>query len=512
MSDEISGGVDLSSLGSFDFTPAWAKNGEKKVTVGNERQQESESEARRPMRRGDGAPRAMRPQSGGRNGEGFRRGGDFKGAPRPQRQRREDRPAPLDAEIKVLPESKALGTIIRRLQNDVHAYKLKDLAYFFLDNPGSVSLKITPRDPQAQSFYQCKACGFASMREEEVVSHAIAAHLGDYFDSREIETEPPKGSFPCVARCGLSGVLLGPPNIHEFAATVREIISTKYPRMSEAEYRSHIEMVRDPEVVEEWRKQAVKKTVFFAKGRADEEGAPSVDRERAEGEFRRSFLPSLVVRVKNLMITAEAALKSPDAPIVRAAGAALESERRAPYGMCLALRGAFRHRGLKFFRVNDARGQEFVTNTVYKEFDTEHAIAELASVAKFLAANPCLDKSEFPEQPDFEKHLNWLVSTGHAVAFTNGVFSIVEKFPKYGPQWKKRAKKQAAENAEAEKPAEEAQPAADEPKAEVQVDAEAQVVEEPVAQMAEAPKAEETAIQETTSNEEQKDEASTQLA
>ena len=46
----------------------------------------------------------------------------------------------------------------------------------------------------------------------------------------------------------------------------------------------------------------------------------------------------------------------------------------------------------------------------------------------------------------------------------------------------------------------------------MQVDAEAQVVEEPVAQMAEAPKAEETAIQETTSNEEQKDEASTQLA
>ena len=37
-----------------------------------------------------------------------------------------------------------------------------------------------------------------------------------------------------------------------------------------------------------------------------------------------------------------------------------------------------------------------------------------------------------------EKHLNWLVTTGHVVAFTNGVFSPVEKFPKYGPQWQKK--------------------------------------------------------------------------
>ena len=36
------------------------------------------------------------------------------------------------------------------------------------------------------------------------------------------------------------------------------------------------------------------------------------------------------------------------------------------------------------------------------------------------------------------KHLDWLASTGHIVAFSNGVFSEVEKFPKYGPKWKKR--------------------------------------------------------------------------
>ena len=85
----------------------------------------------------------------------------------------------------------------------------------------------------------------------------------------------------------------------------------------------------------------------------------------------------------------------------------------------------------------------------YKPFDADHAIPELAAAARFVADNPCCDKSEFPKDvPDFEKHVAWLVSTGHVVAFTNGVFSAVEKYPKYGPQWKKRGKKPAAPNAE----------------------------------------------------------------
>ena len=220
--------------------------------------------------------------------------------------------------------------------------------------------------------------------------------------------------------------------------------------MSEEQYRAHIEMVRDADAIEEWRKGATKKTMFFAKGTADQEGAPGLSREQAEGEFRRTIMPSLVDRPKHLMITAEVAMKSPVKPLQWAVRDAVEQERRAPYNMCFALRGAFHHRKLKFFRVNDARGQEFVTNVEYKEFDAEHAIPELAAAAKFVAEHPCCDKSEFPQEPDFEKHVEWLVSTGHVVAFTNGVFSAVEKFPKYGPQWKKRGGKKAEEAEKAE--------------------------------------------------------------
>ena len=453
MSEENANVLDL---GSFDFTPAWAKK-DAGVSVGKIR---PEKEGMRDEGRGMRKPFGERKSFGDRKPFGEKKPfGDrkpFAKKPFDRRPRFEDRPKPLDVEVKVLPETKALGTIIRKLQSDTKAYKLKDLAYFFLDNPSSVLLKITPKAKvqgiggEAEGiplprFIQCKACGFASTREEDVIEHIVSAHLGDYYDSKEVEVEPPKGNFNCVAKCGLSGVLLGPPNIHEFNAVVKEMIRTKYPEMSEEQYRAHIEMVRDADTIEEWRKGATKKTMFFAKGTADQEGAQGYGREQAEGEFKRTILPSLVDRPKNLMITAEVAMTSPVKPLQWAVRDAVEMERRSPYNMCFALRGAFHHRKLHFFRTNDAHGQEFVTNVEYKEFDAEHAIPELAAAAKFVAEHPCCDKSEFPADADFEKHLAWLVTTGHVVSFTNGVYSAVEKFPKYGPQWKKRATAKAEE-------------------------------------------------------------------
>ena len=507
MEQEESPKLDLGSLGSFDFTPDWAKK-DAGVTVGKVRPERDRpaSTDKKPFgeRRqfGEKRPFGDKRQFGPK--KPFSRDGDrkpFGRGPAPERQR------PLDVDVKILPETKALGTIIRKLQQDAHAYKLKDLAYFFLDNPESVLLKITPRaaegaEPQ-RSFFQCKACGFASVNEADVVEHALAAHISDYYDAKEIEVEPPKGNFSCVAKCGLSGVLLGPPNIHEFGATVREMIRTRYPDMSEEQYRSKIEMVRDPEVIEEWRKGAVKKTVFVPKGQAEVEGVATLTREQAEGEFRRTVLPSLVDRPKNLMITADIALKSPVKPLVWAVRDALEAERRSPYGMCFALRGAFHHRKLNFFRANDARGPEFVTSAELKEFDPAHAIPELAAVAKFIAEHPCCDRTELPTAEGTLQHLQWLVSTGHVVAFAKmGVYSAVEKFPKYGPQWKKRSAKKADSPAE--------QPVAQEQSA-VQEQPIAQ--EQPVAQ--EQPTAQEQpAAQEPIEEkkEEPQNEASTQLA
>jgi hypothetical protein len=442
MDKEETSKVDLGTLGSFGFTPDWAKK-DAGVTLGKGAAKASrfaEGEARerdgRVAARGERKPFVKK--SFDRKGGGFGAGGGKSNW---------EKPKPLDAEVKVLPETKALGTIIRKLQNDYHAYKLKDLAYFFLDNPSSVLLRITPK-VEGEKIYQCKACGFAALNEEDVASHILNAHLGDYYDSKEVECEAPKGNFNCVAKCGLTGVLLGPPNVHEFNSIVKEMIRTKFPNMSEEEYRSHIEMVRDAEAIEQWRAGATKRVIFTAKGAGED--AAILTREQAEGEFKRTILASLMDVPKHALVTLEMALKTPSKPLLWAARDAVEAEKRAPYGMLFALRGAFHHRKMHFFRANDPRGPEFVTNVELKEFDMEHAIPELVKVAAFIAEHPCAPKVDIAPDAEAEQHLVWLATTGHVVAFTNGVFSAVEKNPKYGPQWQKKWKTKSAEVKSAE--------------------------------------------------------------
>lgn len=408
------------SIGAFDFTPDWAKK-DAGVSVGRAMRPAEEASSRQKQSTFSQRGRAQ-----------LRQKRMDKDRPAPRQQAGFRREPALEADIKVLPDNKAFGTVVKKLQHTGLAYKLKDIAYFFLDNPPSVLLKIVPKG--GEKFHQCKICSFASASQDDVAEHILSEHLGDYYESSIVETDPPKGDYPCVARCGLSGVLIGPPNFHDFNSNIREMIRTRYPSMSESEYRSRIEMVRDKEAVEEWRKSASKKTLYRQKDAGD--GEYTLTRAEAEGRFRMNFMPSLVAEPKHLMITADKALTSPCRPLAAAAAKALEEECRTPRGMCFALHGAFHYRKMNFFRVNDARGQEFVTAVQYKVFDTEHAIEELAETARFITEHPCSFKSEIAGDASGEKNLSWLVSTGHVVAFANGAYSAVEKFPKYGPQWR----------------------------------------------------------------------------
>ncbi len=496
------GALDLSALGSFDFTPAWAKgkpDDKAKFARFEEREERDDRHdrgARPRFGQGGGAPRrddrGPRPSFGKPSSD--RR--DDRG-PRPAFGRRDDRSVrefvkPLDVDIRILPGQKQLGDFIRRIQGAPYmAYPLKQLAYFFLEHLEACVLRIVPKKNAEAPivFHQCKACGFVAFSEDELMSHVLSAHLGDYYESEEVECEAPKGAFTCVAKCGLSGELLGPPNLHGYDARVREMVRTRFPNMSEEAYRARIEMVRDSDTVEAWRATATKKTIFRLKGAqpqaeaAEGEGeapvAPAIEREAAELEFRRTIAPSLMSSPKAVDMPADMALKSTNRALVFACRDALAKEKRFPASLFYALRGAFHHRKLQFFRANDPRGPEFVTSVKPSPLDVAHAIPELAELVKYVETNPdqapgavvaALAAGDAAKAQNAKAHIMWLLEKGHLVCYANG--GLVP--PADHPRWRPSPRKPQQ------------QPAAEKPVAEATPVAEAPVVEEVPAAEAEA--------------------------
>lgn len=497
--------IDLSGLGSFDFAPSWASGDKVVAQKVRDRDRDGERLARndRPARRFD-SPKFSGERKGGDKPSGDRgkqfseRNGENRGRrPRFEKrdggERREFRKRefikPLEAEVRVLPAQKELGGIIRKIQTGFAAYPLKQIAYFFLDHPEACRVKVTPKDTE-KKFFVCKACGFSCSSEAELDAHVLADHLKDYYTAEETDVEPPSGQFGCVVKCGITGELLSPPNLHEYNSKVREM--ARKLGMDENDYRARLVTVRDQESVEAWRQSATKKTFYRLKvaesvAQSAEDGeqapvVPALELEQAEAEFKRSIMPQLKSVSKSSEMSLEQALKSTDLPYLFAVRDAIAKERRFPASLFFALRGAFHHRKFQFFRANEPRGQEFVSAVKPVKLDTDHAIPELGAVVKYVEEHPLCHVSELAAE--MKNHLGWLVEKGHVVQYFNGLLAAPEAHPKFRnvSVAKKADEAPAAEPAAAEVPVAEtpvAEPAvAEAAPAEVAPAAENVVIEE----------------------------------
>src|SRR3954466_5352755 len=114
--------------------------------------------------------------------------------------------------------------------------------------------------------------------DEAAVAHVLSNHLDKFFDRAEVEVEPPKGNFQVINKDSVTGELLGPPNYHRYNQIVQQHHATKLARMPFETFKSRIETIRDPEVVNQWLAKMKKTTRYTWKtGAAKPAAAPGAE-------------------------------------------------------------------------------------------------------------------------------------------------------------------------------------------------------------------------------------------
>ncbi len=519
LSDKRDSLIDLADI----FAPDWARQSADDAPhhVVNYADTDRGRERARDSRR-DGRPRtpARRRFDGAEGGGGHDRP-RRKAAPRPPRRddsggeghslrprppRREggsraprrpiEREAPLDLNVRFLPEQKALNAIIKRIQTTHRAYPFKDIVKLFLNSDDSlqVRLEIPKELKESQEIYQCNLCRLPARNEEDLKAHLLQHHLGDFFVIEEIEAEPASGNFTCVAKCGLSGELLGPPNHHSYGYRVAEMLRTRYQHMSEEEYRSRIEMVHDSEAVEAWRETTRHKLLYRLKSEMpaeepappkenqevetpepledsapdaeitpdaettpDVEDAPvaegklpkSMEQVEAESYFNREIVPKQIVKGGRITAPATILKGHPDRRLAHHLVAALNFEARRKGSLHHALQGAFQRRGLHIFRADNERGPQFVVAAKPTPMTTTHAVARLREIIAFVSQNPSCSYQELvagilPEAQDehakaeLATQVEWLSERGHLISYYNGMLSVAAEHPAYHPHGRKK--------------------------------------------------------------------------
>ncbi|MDB4537212.1 hypothetical protein N9230_01195, partial [Akkermansiaceae bacterium] len=253
------GALDLSGL---NFGPAWARDDSesKSLKKFKDRGDHDDSRGRgRRDNRGGGGDRGRRDnRGGGGGGRDQRGGGGFKGKGRGGRrddrdnrrpQRQEVEP-PEGVKIKIMPSEESLDLLAKQVADTGRTFSVFDLAKVLLQKRDR--FRVIFESPEKE-YFRCREDNSLWWTKDEAIRHFWRGEWRKkYYSEVKIEGEAPKGSFSSVARCGISGEYLGPPNYHGYQQNIATLHRERFGNMSLDAYKAKVRMEHGEKAVAAW--------------------------------------------------------------------------------------------------------------------------------------------------------------------------------------------------------------------------------------------------------------------
>jgi hypothetical protein len=479
--------LDLEKL----FLPAWAQQEPSsakyaKYEVTEDRSDRYGDRRSRPPRR-DGAPGGRRDGGGGRP-SGDRRGPRPEGGrPRPggpggsdrqenrfgDRRERREPPAPMpEINLSLVPEEKGVDSLARQIRMSGRAYPLFDIAQMILQKPERQTVTFTVKKnaegKPVQPLFVCALDDSLWLSEDAAIAHVLAKHFGTFYQAERTATEPPKGKYTFVAQCGFSGVILGPPNHHDYQTALRRLHAERFSRMPFEAFKSRVKIVRDEEVVKKWVEEQSFRTEFVCLNLPEPPRLGSM--EAVEKHFRETHKENIIKQVESHTLAGATArnLRCPE--LARLVRSVWDDQRRFPLQIATVLSQQFASRGLQFFKVNKTVTHVCVARPHFLdleaapvsdgirrivEYINSHSKCNRKLLVESLAPTPVtpipipvpapvpVDPAQAPaeapaaaavaaaaptaEQTAVISDLHWLIHQGHVIEFANGILETAKK-------------------------------------------------------------------------------------
>ncbi len=413
---------------------------------------------------GGGYNRGDRPQQG--QGEGFRGGPrrEFQGGGERRDYRGNDAPferGPYISpyfNITCYPEDAGFAALVKAVRTSCRTFQLFEITKAVLEKSDRFVLVIQRKTeegshaPQGTVPAEPARSGktaplFLSLpdhlpfeNEEAAIQHVLKNNLGHFFETAEVEVDPPKGNFPIINKCSITGELLGPPNHHRYQHVLQQHHATKLAsRMSFEQFRDSVVSVREPEIVQQWMDKMKKVIRYTWKPIAPkpapapvvagteaaapvaeaasavetpapapaETPAPAPVAEMPAGPSFDSFDEArgyLLTHAKDKVVRALETIrfhgklleKLPPGEMKRAIEGHVERQRRFPLDTANALRGRLRREGFTIFK-KGSRGVSYVC-AVKRHFRVPGQVfsVSITGLIEFIEKNPMIHVKDLP--------------------------------------------------------------------------------------------------------------------
>lgn len=428
---EVINNIDL------NFGPSWARQSADKWVLsetGTKQRPKFKGDWRRSESRDRGESRSGR-RSGGSSFAGKPAMKKSWSAEKPGRQQISAAPLP-NLTITLVPEHRGLKPLVRLLAGTRRAYSIFEIAAKFLSRPEYyAAIVIAPAQEDgapAQSLFQCSECRNVFTTKKAALAHGLSRHVDMFYEQEEKQNESPQGNFICVARCKLSGALLGPPNYHGFSEKLAELYRSRFSGMPLAEYRRQIVNETDPAIIEQWKKEASRKVIY--RTRLLQEPVVFENAAQVEQHFADNYAPALIREGARFLVPATVSQNLEDPQIKTLIQDSWKKEIRFPINMAVDIQQKFRRLGLHIFKsparttfvsaikphpINTAQTTEIIRNIL--EWIKSHSGKTRLDLAADLAPGMAPDS---PAVAEVINSLVWLIDRGHAIEFSSGVLAV----------------------------------------------------------------------------------------
>ena len=418
-------------LSSFALGPSWARDAAEPAKAHAKKERKHDT---RPD--GDGPPRERREFRERRDDRGDRGKSRFSHDLAP----REPIVTPAAGiRVTIIPDPEAVRLIGKEVHQVARVYPLFDVAKIIIAERSRCRAIIETEEARPPHFHG-KIDGSLFVSREDAVRHLWNSELRQNFiDEETVEVDPPSGNFQSIARCGLSGELLGPPNFHAYQSNLRRIHRERFPNMPFEAYAAKVRTERGEEVVNAWLESMKKKTRWRIKGDGDEawiENQADAERALAAGRFDDAFA---AVRKIEIPATISNQLLSPSLALsLKLAGI---HARENPAYMIPAICRAVEAERLPIFK---RKGKLYTGPARPNPLPKDAVLATRPAImVEWIRANtPAklagLWEAVLPEggnapPAEFAADLFWLLHQGHILLFTNDILMVQEVIEKPAP-------------------------------------------------------------------------------
>ena len=468
------------------FLPAWAKespqhNRYAKYEGGGElerRGDRRQDRRDRPPRRPDfGAPRgpaARRQPDRGERPRGPRREDGPRDRDRGQDRRRgPERSAPPvqplpEIQVAFTPEDLGVDMLTKQIRITGRAYSLFEIVQFILQKSErytvTFSVKKKAEGVVAQPLFICAIDDSLWLSEDAAVRHVLDRHFATFYQAERTKIDPPKGVYTFVAQCGMSGVVLGPPNYHDYQNQLRKLHGERFARMPFDAFKARVRIVKDEEVVKKWVEEQSWKTEYLCLNLPEQVKLQSL--EEVEKHFRQVHLSNIIKPVETHRAEGAASRNIRERELMRLLRQRWEEQKRFPLQIATVLSQQFASRGLQFFKVNKTVTHVAVARPHYLYLEATPVSDSVKRIVDFINATPkCTHKQLLevlaprppapppepaaapsegeaataaapaapasaeptPEMAVVMTDLHWLIHQGHVIEFANGVLETAKK-------------------------------------------------------------------------------------